>query len=48
MDLAKLEEMLKEPTEGKKLLVADAVFCMDGDLAPLPDSSSTGCHQQNC
>ena len=36
MDLAKLEEMLKEPTEGKKLLVADAVFSMDGDLVPLP------------
>ena len=40
MDLAKLEEMLKEPTEGKKLLVADAVFSMDGDLAPLPEMAA--------
>ena len=35
-----LEEMLKEPTEGKKLLVADAVFSMDGDLAPLPEMAA--------
>lgn len=40
MDLDKLEEMLKEPTEGKKLLVADAVFSMDGDLAPLPEMAA--------
>ena len=40
MDLEKLEEMLKEPTEGKKLLVADAVFSMDGDLAPLPEMAA--------
>ena len=40
MDLAQLEELLKEPTEGKKLLVADAVFSMDGDLAPLPEMAA--------
>lgn len=37
MDLEHLEELLQQPTEGKKLLVADAVFSMDGDLAPLPE-----------
>ncbi|MBQ5589959.1 MAG: aminotransferase class I/II-fold pyridoxal phosphate-dependent enzyme [Anaerotignum sp.] len=37
MDMAHLEELLKEPVEGKKLIITDGVFSMDGDLAPLPE-----------
>jgi len=32
-----LEELLKEGAEGKKLIITDGVFSMDGDLAPLPE-----------
>lgn len=33
-----LEQILKElPPTGKRLIVTDGVFSMDGDLAPLPD-----------
>ena len=37
-DLNRLEEILKETTSfpGKKLLITDGVFSMDGDIAPLP------------
>ena len=37
-DLTRLEEILKETADfpGKKLLVTDGVFSMDGDIAPLP------------
>ena len=35
-----LEELLKEPTEGKRLVVTDGVFSMDGDCAPLPEMSA--------
>jgi glycine C-acetyltransferase len=35
MDMAHLEELLKEPVEGKKLIITDGVFSTDGDLAPL-------------
>ncbi|MBR5122316.1 MAG: aminotransferase class I/II-fold pyridoxal phosphate-dependent enzyme, partial [Anaerotignum sp.] len=34
MDMAHLEELLQEPVEGKKLIITDGVFSMDGDLAP--------------
>jgi glycine C-acetyltransferase len=37
-DLNRLEEILKETASfaGKKLLITDGVFSMDGDIAPLP------------
>jgi len=37
-DLNRLEEILKETAHfvGKKLLITDGVFSMDGDIAPLP------------
>lgn len=36
-DMDSLERILKEPVAGKKLIVTDGVFSMDGDLAPLPE-----------
>lgn len=38
LDAGHLEELLrKTPAGGKRLLVTDSLFSMDGDLAPLPD-----------
>lgn len=36
-DMDSLEEILKEKTYGKKLIVTDGVFSMDGDVAKLPE-----------
>jgi len=36
-DLAALEKALAESTSGRKLVVSDAVFSMDGDVAPVKD-----------
>ncbi|CAH1905714.1 8-amino-7-oxononanoate synthase [Candidatus Nitrotoga sp. HW29] len=34
-DMAHLAQLLGQPTSGRKLVITDAVFSMDGDLAPL-------------
>ncbi|MDD2722141.1 MAG: 8-amino-7-oxononanoate synthase [Gallionella sp.] len=36
-DLAHLESQLQRVTSGRKLVITDAVFSMDGDIAPLPE-----------
>jgi 8-amino-7-oxononanoate synthase len=36
-DLVQLEKLLCETSAGRKLIITDAVFSMDGDLAPLPE-----------
>ncbi len=36
-DMDGLEKVLKETPEGKKLIICDGVFSMDGDIAPLPE-----------
>jgi 8-amino-7-oxononanoate synthase len=36
-DLAALEKMLRASHVARKLVVADAVFSMDGDIAPVPE-----------
>jgi len=36
-DTAQLEQLLQRAQSGRKLVVTDAVFSMDGDIAPLPE-----------
>lgn len=36
-DMAQLAQLLEQAGSGRKLIVTDAVFSMDGDLAPLPE-----------
>ncbi len=36
-DMAQLAQLLEQTRSGRKLIITDAVFSMDGDLAPLPE-----------
>ena len=36
-DIAQLAQLLEKTGSGRKLIITDAVFSMDGDLAPLPE-----------
>ena len=36
-DMAQLAQLLERTQGGRKLIITDAVFSMDGDLAPLPE-----------
>jgi 8-amino-7-oxononanoate synthase len=36
-DVARLERLLEKNTSSRTLIVSDAVFSMDGDIAPLPE-----------
>jgi 8-amino-7-oxononanoate synthase len=36
-DMKQLSELLAQTASGRKLIITDAVFSMDGDIAPLPE-----------
>ncbi|MFZ3019096.1 MAG: 8-amino-7-oxononanoate synthase [Gallionella sp.] len=37
VDMAQLAQLLEQTKSGRKLVVTDSVFSMDGDIAPLPE-----------
>ncbi len=45
-DLAQLAQLLAKTPSGRKLVITDAVFSMDGDIAPLPEQLAL-CEQHN-
>lgn len=45
-DVAHLEQLLGQTGGGRKLIITDAVFSMDGDLAPLPELNNL-CERYN-
>ncbi len=45
-DMAQLAQMLAKTVSGRKLIITDAVFSMDGDLAALPELLAL-CEQHN-
>ena len=36
-DMKQLAQLLAQTQSGRKLIITDAVFSMDGDVAPLPE-----------
>jgi 8-amino-7-oxononanoate synthase len=45
-DMAQLAQLLEQAGSGRKLVITDAVFSMDGDIAPLPELLSL-CEQHD-
>ncbi len=45
-DMAQLAQLLAKAPSGRKLVITDAVFSMDGDIAPLPELLAL-CEQHN-
>jgi 8-amino-7-oxononanoate synthase len=44
-DVQHLEELLKKDSAGRRLVVTESVFSMDGDLAPLPEIAAVASRQ---
>jgi 7-keto-8-aminopelargonate synthetase-like enzyme len=45
-DVCRLEQLMKRHRRGRKIVITDTVFSMDGDIAPLPDLISL-CRSRN-